>query len=629
MTDFDEFERRLSAAIRSDADASVGSFTPESIARAAIADTGSGATRARRSSRPGGRFGRGRGMTFLAAGALLLIGGALAGSGILRLPSVVPPAPAPSFGLVATASPHATSPSPRGSAGPSASPLPAAGPGGAWIATGTMGTPRGVINSCRSNGCSSVLHAVRLLDGRVLVMGGSGEWFDPPTAELYDPDSGTWSATGSMLKAQDQDGFLPTLLLDGRVLVRDVDGAELYDPVSGTWSATGKMITAETDTATLLLDGMVLVSGQSGTQVYDPESGSWSATGQMITPRHYHTATLLRDGKVLVVGGYDRFIAGAGGDHPLGSAELYDPDTGSWTAVASMHFGPSDCVGCGGGGGWAALLQDGTLLLIRPRGSDEFDAEIYDPATGTWTKLAEEGPGFAYGTPTLLSDGTVLVTQVAFQAPCNAARYDPRSGSWTSASSMLRCVRGSSFTLLLDGTVLVAGGEECNERVDAVTGEHRNLCGSTSAAVLFVPRGVSPPPLPAFPSPPPPVIPSPTPVPTPLPPAAGPVPPNGRSWKVTVDNKSSEPATLFVAEPDAHGMLKLVGSATPNVVPAGATVKVTFLFPANVVPDDGWIFVNPRPGDDGGLVGAADIGIPGKILIGKDGQVGWLSPPGY
>ena len=106
------------------------------------------------------------------------------------------------------------------------------------------------------------------------------------------------------------------------------------------------------------------------------------------------------------------------------------------------------------------------------------------------------------------------------------------------------------------------------------------MCVSNGAAELYVPAGVSLPPLPAFPSPPPPVFPSPTPRPTPLPPAAGPVPPNARSWKVTVDNKSSEPATLFVAEEDEGGMLRLVGSATPNVVPAGATVKVTFLFPA-------------------------------------------------
>jgi hypothetical protein len=64
------------------------------------------------------------------------------------------------------------------------------------------------------------------------------------------------------------------------------------------------------------------------------------------------------------------------------------------------------------------------------------------------------------------------------------------------------------------------------------------------------------------------------------------------------------------------------------VVPAGATVKVTFLFPADTVPDDGWISVNPGPDEQATLVGAADIGIPGKIVIGAEGQVGWSSPPG-
>lgn len=139
-------------------------------------------------------------------------------------------------------------------------------------------------------------------------------------------------------------------------------------------------------------------------------------------------------------------------------------------------------------------------------------------------------------------------------------------------------------------------------------------------AELFVPAGVSLPRLPAFPIAPPPVLPSPTPVPTTFPPADGPVPPNARSWTVTVDNLSSEPATLFVAEGEFE--LRLVGAATPNVVPAGASVEVTFLFPA----DGGWIYVNPRPGEAGRLVSAADIGIPGKIVVTTDGQVGWLSP---
>ena len=569
------------------------------------------------------RFGRGRGMTLLAAAALLLVGGALAaGSGFLRLTSVVPPVPAPSVIAVATASPDATFPSPSESAAPSASPIPVAGQGGVWIATGTMGTP-------------SLDHiAVRLADGRVLVAGGSdgfqpheGETRNLTSAGLYDPASGTWLATGSMLKPQA--GFPPTLLLDGKVLVGHVEepsadvstiGAEVYDPASGTWTATGTMVRGAAvwgadfgSTATLLRDGKVLVAGQGGAQLYDPESSTWTATGNMTTPRHSHTATLLRDGRVLAVGGYD------GGDYPLGSADMYDPDTESWTAIATTHVDPRPCPGCPGGEGWATLLQDGTLLFVRSSG----EMEIYDPGTGTWAalaKLTEVGRQEA-----LLSDGTVLMTGLrdpnGESPPCTAAAlYDPRSGSWTTALSMLRCGNGSSFTPLLDGTVLVAGGSDCVDREEGV------LCVATGSAQLYVPAGVSPPSLPVFATPPPPAFPSPAPRATPLPPATGPAPPNARTWKVTVDNKSSEPATLFVAVDNEGGMLRLVGSATPNVVPAGATLKVTFRFPATRGPDDGWIFVNPRPGEGGSLVNADQIGIPGKIQIGTEGDGVWLSP---
>jgi hypothetical protein len=559
------------------------------------------------------RIGRGRGITLLAAAAVLLVGGALvAGSGLLRLPTVVPPVPEPSVVAVATASPDATPPSAGLSPAPTPTPLPAAGPGGDWIPTGSMATPR------------AGHAAVRLLDGRVLALGGDGSPqppFDPSTAELYDPATGTWSATGGMLKPQA--GFPPTLLRDGTVLAGHLEewsadvstiGAEVYEPASGTWSATGTMVRGATvwaadfgSTATLLRDGTVLVAGQGGAQVFSPDSGAWSATGQMITPRHSHTATLLPDGRVLAVGGYD------GGDRPLASAELYDPDTGTWTTTASTQFDPRPCPGCPGGQGWATLLHDDTLFFVRWTG----EVEIYDPERGTWTALttpAEFGSG-----QTLLSDGTVLMT-VADGGPdlCTVKLYDPQTGSMTNASSPPRCRNGGgiSFTVLLDDTILMAGGRDCN-------GD--GACVSTAAAALYVPAGVSPPLLPGFPSPPPAVFPSPTPRPTPLPPAAGPVPPNARSWKVTVENRSSKPATLFVAEEDGGG-LRLVGSATPNVVPAHATVKVTFLFPTKGSPDDGWIYVNPRPGEGGALVSAADIGIPGKILVTADGQGGWLSP---
>ncbi len=73
------------------------------------------------------------------------------------------------------------------------------------------------------------------------------------------------------------------------------------------------------------------------------------------------------------------------------------------------------------------------------------------------------------------------------------------------------------------------------------------------------------------------------------------------------------------------GVLRLVGSATPNVVPARTTVTVTFLLPAKDDPDAGWIYVNPAP-DSGGLFPSTDLPPAGKILITAEGEGGWLSP---
>ena len=143
---------------------------------------------------------------------------------------------------------------------------------GAWIATGSMGTPR------------TDHTAIRLLDGRVLVVGGAVGVDNDTSAELYDPTDGTWSTTGSMLKPS---AGPATLLLDGRVLVGDIDnpaaddpveGSELYDPATGTWTATGTMVWGGFATATLLRDGNVLVRGNGGSELFDPDTGTWTAT---------------------------------------------------------------------------------------------------------------------------------------------------------------------------------------------------------------------------------------------------------------------------------------------------------------------------------------------------------------
>jgi hypothetical protein len=246
-----------------------------------------------------------------------------------------------------------------------------------------------------------------LRDGRVLVFGGSPSsatpgYEVPGWAEILDPITGTSSATGFMVTPP-RSNNTTTLLADGRVLVAgggrevpaangsgdstwvDLASAELYDPVSRTWTATGSMVTphgggtgALHGTATLLRDGRVLVVSDDGAELYDPASGTWTATGDMVTPGRWgRTATLLRDGRVLVVGGYGGNAVGT-----LSSAELYDPAHGTWTATGSMARPRV--------GHTATLLSDGRVLVVGVDGGSAaalplISAELYDPGTGSWT----------------------------------------------------------------------------------------------------------------------------------------------------------------------------------------------------------------------------------------------------
>ena len=226
---------------------------------------------------------------------------------------------------------------------------------------------------------------------------------------------GTFAATGDMTSRR----FFhtATLLTDGRVLIAGgsmrESAAELFDLRTGKFTATRNMtISREAHTATLLPDGKVLIAGGmtlsadgrsylASAEIYDPFTGTFVRTGVMIEARAWHTATLLNNGRVLIAGGFNScqvfscFAAGA---------EIYDPDTGTFTATGNMISEWADT---------ATLLPNGKVLITRGDGrGGPFPpfAALYDPSTGVFTAAA----GYAnpnhlgihsFRTAVLLTDG--------------------------------------------------------------------------------------------------------------------------------------------------------------------------------------------------------------------------------
>lgn len=276
-----------------------------------------------------------------------------------------------------------------------------------WITTGSLSAPR-------------TAHTATLLqNGKVLVAGGfnvvNNNVNSLATAEIYDPATATWSLTGSLNVPRSSAGAV--LLANGKVLtvgggnstVGVLASAELYDPATGMWTPTGSMATQRVEhTTTLLPDGRVLVTGGSDTgisgsalgsaEIYNPATGTWSSAGNMSVLRAYHTATLLRNGKVLVTGGYASLSGGV-----LASAELFDPVANSWTLTGSLITKREKHT--------AVLQTDGTVLVACGTGGDNgnVSSEIYDPASGVWSPTGATLDQRSAHTMTYLPDGTTLI----------------------------------------------------------------------------------------------------------------------------------------------------------------------------------------------------------------------------
>ncbi len=317
----------------------------------------------------------------------------------------------------------------------------------------------------------------RLAGAALVLLLAACEEADPgPGPDPAPPPTGSsWLATAPLGEAR---SFAATVTLrSGKVLIAGgqldtmsftlaAESAEVYDPSSGTWSTVAPMGTPRgSPCAALLPSGKVLVAGGwnwegeqslSTAEVYDPASDTWAPTSTpMSVLRDFPTCTLLPSGKVLVAGGG----LGASANAPTPTADLYDPatdtfsPTGSMTARRVAHT--------------ATLLASGEILVAGGfDGTAIASAERYDPATGHWTVTGSLPAGVGVHTATLLTSGKVLVAGGCFDysqrgnAPSDrhAFLYDPVAGSWTATTPLPWGLNSAVALTLASGDVLMVAG---------------------------------------------------------------------------------------------------------------------------------------------------------------------------
>jgi len=352
---------------------------------------------------------------------------------------------------------HSVSPSPNTPPAQPSNPPVTATASSRFVATVNMTAPR-------------ARHvAILLPNGKVLIAGGLAVGYpvEHPlaSAELYDPATHTFTATGSMAVARSSPGAV--LLPNGKVLV--VGGsadlrAEIYDAAAGTFTTVGMMISpgaggtatpvsaSDSRRPVLLKDGRVLIEGLDA-EIYDPVTGVFSATSAYAdTNPFWYTSTLLNDGRVLLTGcvsnipGFLSCTAGA--------SELYDPVMNTFSSTGPFTWWENVNT--------ATLLKNGRVLIA---GSDEMagpaDAILFDPAGGSFVFALETAGTHQFSAAVRLSDGTVLISggqMISGSGNGQVELYDPTAGTFSSLENMTQGRHNHTATLLADGTVLVAGG---------------------------------------------------------------------------------------------------------------------------------------------------------------------------
>lgn len=273
--------------------------------------------------------------------------------------------------------------------------------------------------------------ATLLSDGRVLVAGGAG---DETSAELYDPMTRTYSRTRETM-AVSHPGHAATLLRDGRVLISGGGFHPRGDPTkspSGAW-------------------------GGNANEIFEPPTQSFTRIANLGFSRAGHTATLLDDGRVLVVGGEIVDVSGFSVHHfAVRQAELYDPVTGVFTETGSLLMARVRHT--------ASRLPDGRVLIAGGDASDpEITAEIYDPISATFSVAGPMIGARMDHTATVLPNGNVLL--VGGRDPStgyalnSAEIFDVQVMRFVPAATMPEPRDSHVAALTPDGRVLVAGGE--------------------------------------------------------------------------------------------------------------------------------------------------------------------------
>ncbi len=354
----------------------------------------------------------------------------------------------------------------------------------------------------------------------VLLAGGEGPRIGGAnvldSANLFSPASGDFIGLSQM--SSPRANHTATLLADGTLLMAGghssalsiLATAELYDPHTATFSPVrgsktcpggpGCMVQArELHTATRLRDGRVLITGgQSETapslasaELYDPATQTFTATGNMTSPRLLHTAILLPTGDVLIFGGLSSRTTVAT------TAELYHPATGTFTLTSGNPVTPRRA-------GTAILLNNGSVLITGAGVNGAVtSAEIYDPASQTFTPTGNMQVPRLSNTATLLASGQVLIAGGRNGVPsanlASAELYDPNTRTFTLLSGAgvcpgtpgcLTAARSShTATLLLNGKVLLAGGMETDNETSLGSTDIFDPASNTFAAgPSFVPR---------------------------------------------------------------------------------------------------------------------------------------------